>query len=82
MLGYISELTLIIQTLLGFLVLSKVEAVGQGGGGGGTECHLPFNSCYLYKANFQGSALVEGSWRTVVGLALWVAFFPIWSWIC
>ena len=31
---------------------------------------------------FQGSAFVEGSKRTVIGLALAVAFFPVWSWVC
>ena len=53
-------------------MLSKVEAVGQGGSLNAT---FTCNSCYLRTVNFQGSALVEGSWRTVVGLALGVAFF-------
>ena len=33
------------------------------------------NNCELRKVNFQGSSLVEGSKRTVIGLALAVAFF-------
>ena len=33
------------------------------------------NGCQLRSVNFNGSALVEGSRRTVVGLALAVAFF-------
>ena len=53
-------------------MLSKVEAVGQGGSLNAT---FTCNSCTLRTVNFQGSALVEGSWRTVVGLALGVAFF-------
>ena len=53
-------------------MLSKVEAVGQGGSLNAT---FTCTSCTLHSVNFQGSALVEGSRRTVVGLALGVAFF-------
>ena len=53
-------------------MLAKVEANGQGGSLNAT---FTCNSCSLRKVNFQGSALVEGSKRTVVGLALAVAYF-------
>jgi hypothetical protein len=53
-------------------VLAKVEPTGLGGTLNAT---FVCNSCSLREVNFQGSALVEGSKRTVVGLALGVAFF-------
>lgn len=53
-------------------MLAKVEANGQGGSLNAT---FTCDSCSLRTVNFQGSALVEGSRRTVVGLALAVAFF-------
>ena len=56
----------------GFLVVSKVEPTGLGGC---TNVTFACNGCKLRTVNFCGSALVEGSKRTVVGLALAVAFF-------
>ena len=53
-------------------MLAKVEQVGLGGS---LNAVFTCNSCTLQTVNFQGSALVEGSKRTVVGLALGVAFF-------
>ena len=53
-------------------MVSKVEPTGLGGS---MNVLLCCNSCQLRTVNFQGSALVEGSKRTVVGLALAVAFF-------
>ena len=54
-------------------MLAKVQQVGLGG----SLILLVFtcNSCTLRTINFQGSAPVEGSKRTVAGLALGVAFF-------
>ena len=56
---------------LGMLVAARVESTGLGG-----SMNILFvcNNCKLRKANFQGSALVESSKRTVIGLALAVAF--------
>ncbi|XP_028513659.1 uncharacterized protein LOC110234965 isoform X2 [Exaiptasia diaphana] len=56
----------------GILVLAKVEPTGHGGS---LKALFVCNSCKLREVNFQGSAYVEGSKRTVVGLALGVAFF-------
>lgn len=55
----------------GLLVPSKVETVGLGG-----TINIPFacSGCQLRSVNFQGSSMVEASRRTVVGLALAVAF--------
>ena len=53
-------------------MVSKVEPVGLGGTMNVVFC---CNSCDLRRINFKGSTLVEGSKRTVVGLALAVAFF-------
>ena len=53
-------------------MLAKVEANGRGGS---LNASFTCNSCGLQTLNFQGSALVEGSRRTVVGLALATAFF-------
>ena len=52
--------------------MAKVEPEGVGG-----TINITFacNSCELRNVKFQGSALVEGSKRTVVGLAIAVAFF-------
>ena len=52
--------------------MAKVEPTGFGG-----TMNVTFacNGCKLRNANFYGSTLVEGSKRTVVGLALAVAFF-------
>lgn len=58
--------------IVGILVLAKVEQVGLGGSLNGV---FTYNSCTLWTVNFQGSALVEGSKRTVVNLAIGVAFF-------
>ena len=52
--------------------MSKVEPTGLGGCKNVT---FACNGCKLRTVNFCGSALVEGSTRTVVGLALAVAFF-------
>ena len=56
----------------GILVPSKVEPSGTGG-----TLNVTFScsGCDKRIVNFRGSALVEGSKRTVVGLALPVAFF-------
>lgn len=53
-------------------MVTKVEPTGLGG-----TLNVTFlcNGCQLRSVNFNGSALVEGSRRTVVGLALAVAFF-------
>ena len=53
-------------------MVTKVEPTGLGG-----TLNVTFlcNGCQLRSENFNGSALVEGSRRTVVGLALAVAFF-------
>ena len=40
------------------------------------------NGCELRTVNFHGSALVESSKRTVVGLALAVTFFYHRTWLC
>lgn len=56
--------------MLGFLVLSKVDAIGQGESLNAT---FTCNSCNLRTVNFQGSALVEGSWQAVVGLAFFIS---------
>ena len=42
--------------------------------GGSMNICFACNSCKLRTVNFQGSALVEGTKRTVVGMALAVAF--------
>ena len=52
--------------------MSKVEPTGLGGC---TNVTFACNGCKLRIVNFCGPALVEGSKRTVVGLALAVAFF-------
>ena len=52
--------------------MSKVEPTGLGGS---MNVTFACNGCKLRTVNFCGSALVEGSKRTVVGLALAVAFF-------
>ena len=56
----------------GVLVVTKVQPTGIGG-----TLNLTFScsDCQLRKINFSGSMYVEGSKRTVVGLALAVAFF-------
>lgn len=58
--------------MVGILVVTKVEPTGLGG-----TLNVTFlcNGCQLRSVNFNGSALAEGSRRTVVGLALAVAFF-------
>ena len=43
--------------------------------GGAINIHFPCSGCKLQMVSIQGSSLVEGSKRTVVGLALGVAFF-------
>lgn len=60
-------------------MVTKVEPTGLGG-----SLNVTFlcNGCQLRAVNFNGSALVEGSRRTVVGLALAVAFFNHWAWLC
>lgn len=66
------RLYFVIFVCTGILVVSKVEPVGLGGSMNVVFC---CNSCELQTVNFQGSALVEGSKGTVVGLALAVSFF-------
>ena len=56
----------------GILVVTKVEPTGLGGS---MNVVFTCNGCELRTVNFCGSALVEGSKRTVVSLALAVAFF-------
>ena len=65
-------ISVLLSFISGILVLAKVEQVGLGGS---LNAVFMCNSCILRTVNFQGSALVEGSKRTVVGLALGVAFF-------
>ena len=65
-------ISVLLSFISGILVLAKVEQVGLGGS---LNAVFTCNSCTLRTINFQGSALVEGSKRTVVGLALGVAFF-------
>lgn len=50
----------------------RVEPTGLGGA---INIHFQCSGCELRSVSFQGSSLVEGSKRTVVGLALGVAFF-------
>ena len=52
--------------------MTKVEPTGLGGT---INVHFQCNGCEVCSLAFQGSSLVEGSKRTVVGLALGVAFF-------
>ena len=56
---------------LGILVPTKVEQTGLGGS---MNVTFSCNSCIFRNISFQASAMVEGSKRTVVGLALAVAF--------
>jgi hypothetical protein len=53
-------------------MVAKVEAIGLGGT---LKIAFSCNDCDMRTVNFNCSALVEGSKRTVVGLALAVAFF-------
>lgn len=53
-------------------MVTKVEPTGLGGS---MNVAFACNGCELRTVNFSGSALVEGSKRTVVGLALAVAYF-------
>lgn len=52
--------------------MSKVELTGLGGS---INVHFQCSGCKIRSLAFQGSSFVEGSKRTVVGLALGVAFF-------
>ena len=52
--------------------MTKVESTGLGGT---INVHFQCNGCDIRSLAFQGSSLVEGSKRTVVGPALGVAFF-------
>ena len=54
------------------LLVTKVEPTGLGGT---INVHFQCNGCEIRSLAFQGSSVVEGSKRTVVGLALGVAFF-------
>ncbi|CAB4009242.1 Hypothetical predicted protein [Paramuricea clavata] len=56
----------------GILMVAKVETIGLGGT---LKIAFSCNGCDMRTVNFNGLALVEGSKRTVVGLALAVAFF-------
>ena len=67
-----TPLIALISSPLGILVAAKVESIGLGGS---MNIFFVCNNCNLRKVNFQGSAFVEGSKRTVIGLALAVAFF-------
>ena len=57
---------------IGILVVTKVEPTGLG-----VSLKVTFacSDCSVGTVNFNGSVFVEGSRRTVVGLALAVAFF-------
>lgn len=55
----------------GILVATKIDVVGLGGT---IKITFQCNGCKLRSVTFDGSTLVEGSRRTVVGLALAVAF--------
>ena len=52
--------------------MSKVEPTGLGGS---INVQFQCNGCKICSLAFQGSSLVEGFNRTVVGLALGLAFF-------
>ena len=52
--------------------MSKVEPAGRGGS---MNVTFACNGCKMRTVNIYGSALVEGSKRIVVGLALAVALF-------
>lgn len=68
-------LAIVIFSLLSFpgiLVVSKVEPTGLGGS---LNVWFLCSGCEKRSLMFQGSAFVEGSKRTVIGLALAVAFF-------
>ena len=56
----------------GILVVSKVEPTGLGGS---LNVWFMCSGCEKRSLMFQGSALVEGSKRTVVGLTLALSFF-------
>lgn len=65
-------ISVVLCVILGILVLTKVE---KGGLGASLNAVFTCNSCTLQTVNFQGSALADGSKRTVVGLAPGEAFF-------
>lgn len=68
-------LAVVISSLLSFpgiLVIFKVEPTGLGGS---LNVWFMCSGCEKRSLMFQGSALVEGSKRTVVGLTLALSFF-------
>ena len=65
-------ISVVLSFIPGILVLTKVE---KGGLGASLNAVFTCNSCTLQTVNFQGSAMVDGSKRTVVGLAPGKAFF-------
>ena len=68
-------LAIVIFSLLSFpgiLVVSKVEPTGPGGS---LNVWFMCSGCEKRSLMFQGSAFLEGSKRTVIGLDLAVAFF-------
>lgn len=72
---YIYFLTVVISSLLSFpgiLVIFKVEPTGLGGS---LNVWFMCSGCEKRSLMFQGSALVEGSKRTVVELTLALFFF-------
>lgn len=72
---YIYFLTVVISSLLSFpgiLVIFKVEPTGLGGS---LNVWFMCSGCEKRSLMFQGSALVEASKRTVVGLTLALFFF-------
>ena len=73
----LKQLVIVISSLVfslslsGMLVPAKIETVGLGGT---LSVSFKCNGCDSWSVTFEGSAHVEGSRRTVVGLALAVAF--------
>ena len=65
-------ISVVLCVIPGILVLTKVE---KGGLGASLNAVFKCNSCTLQTVNFQRLALVDGSKRTVMGLAPGEAFF-------
>ena len=65
-------ISVVLCVIPGILVLTKVE---KGGLGASLNAVFKCNSCSLQTVNFQRLALVDGSKRTVMGLAPGEAFF-------
>ena len=65
--------------ILGKLVLSGTTKKGLGGG-----MHFLFrcNGCWAEEIDYQSSNLAVDSRRQLVSLALCLAFFYKWAWVC